>query len=258
MILRGSTRFLPFVSLVLILAIWWALALLFKAPAGKFPAPDDVALSLWAMLRSGELVTNLLASLFRLGAGFAIGAALGLVVGIAMTMSRGVSDFITPLVGFFQAIAGVAWIPVAIVWFGIGTGPALFVTANAVFFIVLFNTLAGVKSVPESLVSAVRTLGGGRLAVFREVLMPGAFVFFLVAIEVGIAFAWRALISVEIIAGTDGLGAMLNTAGTRFDGPVVVSIILVIGFMWLLIERIAVRPLRRLTIERWGVAVARS
>lgn len=253
-----SSRYLPFLSLVLIVSAWWVLALLFEAPAGKFPAPDDVARAFWAMLYSGELPVNLFASLVRLVIGFAIGAALGLIVGIAMTTSRGVSSFISPLVGFFQAIAGVAWIPVAIVWFGIGAGPSLFVTANAVFFIVLFNTVAGVNSVPASLVSAVRTLGGSRVAIFREVLLPGALVFFLVAMEVGAAFAWRALISVEIIAGTDGLGAMLNTAGTRFDGPSVVAVILVIGFVWLLVERIAVRPLRRLTIERWGITRTRT
>lgn len=254
----SSTAMLAPLSALILTGAWWAAAVAFDAPVGKFPAPPDVAEAFVAMLRSGELAANLLASLARLIAGFFIGAVLGLAVGIAMTANRTIAAFVRPLTSFFQAIAGIAWIPVAIVWFGIGTGPSLFVTANAVFFIVLLNAIAGVSSVPASLVSAVRVLGGGRFVSFREVLLPGAFVFFLVAIEVGAAFAWRALISVEIIAGTNGLGAMLNTASTRFDGATVVCIILVIGFVWLLIERVAVRPLRRLTVEKWGVVAVRN
>jgi NitT/TauT family transport system permease protein/taurine transport system permease protein len=245
-------------AILVSLAIWWSAAIYFKAPVGKFPSPPDVADALLAMIRSGELAENLVASLYRLIVGFAIGALLGLAVGIAMTASHAVAAFVRPLAGFFQAIAGVAWIPVAIVWFGIGTGPSLFVTANAVFFIVLFNTIAGVNAVPASLIAAVRVLGGGHLSVFREVLLPGAFVYFLVAIEIGAAFAWRALISVEIIAGTDGIGAMLNMASTRFDAASVVGLILVVGILWLVIERLTVRPLRRLTVEKWGIASVRN
>jgi NitT/TauT family transport system permease protein/taurine transport system permease protein len=257
MMLSRPTFWLSLLAVLILVAAWQLATVYLQAPVGKFPSPADVASRFAEMVASGELATNLGGSLFRLVAGFAIGASLGLAVGIAMTASQAVSGFMQPLVAFFQSIAGVAWIPVAIVWFGIGNGPSLFVTANAVFFIVLFNTIAGVSAVPASQVWAVRVLGGNQLAVFREVLLPGAFVFFLVAIEVGAAFAWRALIFVEIIAGTDGLGFMLNTASTRFDGATIVCLILIIGIVWLVVERVAVRPLRRLTVEKWGVSAAR-
>jgi ABC-type nitrate/sulfonate/bicarbonate transport system permease component len=238
------------VSLVI---AWWLLATFVDAPVSKFPSPLDVYNAFAKLVVSGELAGHLASSLTRLVIGFTIGATLGLAVGILITMNRRIALFIQPLTSFFQAIAGVAWIPVAIVWFGIGAGPSLFVTANAVFFIILVNTVAGVRAVPASLISAVRVLGANKTTIFWEVLLPGAFAYFLVAIEVGAAFAWRALISVEIIAGNSGIGFLLNNASTRFDGATIVALILVIGFVWLLMERTAIRPIRRLTIEKWGM-----
>jgi NitT/TauT family transport system permease protein/taurine transport system permease protein len=238
------------------IALWGAFAAVAGLPPGKFPSPRDVLDAVIEHLRSGALLANLLASSLRLAAGFAIGATLGFVLGLAIVTSKAVSEFFRPLVTFFQAIAGVAWIPLAIMWFGLGAGPTLFVTANAVFFIVLFNTIAGAAAVPESQIAAVRVLGGGRWAVFREVLLPGALVYVLVGVETGLAFGWRALISVEIIAGTNGLGTMLSLAGHRFDAATIVLVIVVVGLFWLLIERAVVRPLRRATIDRWRLVSA--
>ena len=249
--INGAVLSVTFVAGLVVL--WWLVATFVDIPVSKFPSPADVWRAFAGLVVSGNLADHLGSSLVRLVAGFTIGAVLGLAVGIAITLSRRLALFIQPLTSFFQAIAGVAWIPVAIVWFGIGSGPSLFVTANAVFFVVLVNTVAGVRAVPQSLVSAVRVLGASRAVVFREVLLPGAFAYFLVAIEVGVAFAWRALISVEIIAGNNGLGFLLNQASSRFDGATVVALILVIGVIWLLIERVAIRPIRRVTIEKWGM-----
>ena len=239
-----------------VVAVWAIFSAVAGLPPGKFPSPMHVVEAFLQHWKSGDLWQHLSGSIIRLTLGFAIGAVLGFLVGLALVTSRPVANFARPLVTFFQAIAGVAWIPLAIIWFGLGTGPTLFVTANAVFFIILFNTVAGAAAVPENQIAAVRGLGGGRWAVFREVLLPGALVYLLVGVETGLAFGWRALISVEIIAGTNGLGTMLNVATQRFDGATIVLVIIIVGTSWLLLERFAVRPLRRVTIERWQLVRA--
>lgn len=245
----------PQLAAVLLLVLLWEAAVRVLAiPPYKLPPPSAVATRFAELAESGDLFGHAQASLSLLFLAFVIGGLAGYGLGLAISLNRTVADYAQPLVVFFQSIAGIAWIPLAITWFGFGRGPAIFVVANSVFFIVLFNTAAGVRQVPRVTHWAVSTLGATRWDVIREVIIPGASVSVLAGLVSGLAFAWRALVAVEIIVASEGLGYLTVEAGSRFDSKTVVVGILVIGILWLLMERIVLRPLERVTVERWGMS----
>ena len=242
------------VPVLLVLGVWLLFPFVEHVPAYKFPHLSDVATTLWRLARSGVIFRNLGDSLGRLAVAFVLGATAGIVVGLATTLNHTFSDLVMPVIAFFNAIAGIAWIPMAIVWFGFGTGPVLFVIANNVFFIVLYNTILGIDGIPTVMYDAVKVLGGDRRrTIVSEVVIPGAMVGVLGGFRTGLAFAWRALVAVELIAGNNGLGYLSIQASRTFDGATVVSVILVIGLVWILMDRLFLRPIEVRTIRRWGM-----
>jgi NitT/TauT family transport system permease protein/taurine transport system permease protein len=168
-------------------------------------------------------------------------------------VSKVVSGFLTPILRFFSVLAGIAWIPIATLWFGYGFGAITFVIFNAVFFIVAYNTLLGVSTIPMPLRNAAASLGAGRLAMLTQVLLPGALPNIVTGIRTGLGFAWRGLIAAEMIATNVGLGYMLFLARDFYRTEVIIFGMIVIGVLWLLIDRLLLAPLERATIERWGL-----
>ncbi len=240
--------------IILVIGAWVLLPQFLSIPEYKFPSLEQVAQDLWTLTLNGMLPGALAASLVRLVIGFGIGAALGIIVGLGITLSDRLRTFLLPLIAFFNSIAGIAWIPMAIAWFGFGNGPVLFVIANNIFFVVVYNTILGARSIPAVLFDGVRVLGGGgRVALVREVLLPGAMVGVLGGLRTGLAFGWRALIAVELIAASSGLGYMSIEASRLYDGATVVSVIIVIGVVWLAMDRFFLRPLEARTVMRWGM-----
>jgi NitT/TauT family transport system permease protein/taurine transport system permease protein len=204
-------------------------------------------------IRDGTLIWHIGASLMRVGLGTIIGVVLAVPLGIAMGVSPGVSAFLTPLFRFFSVLAGIAWIPIATLWFGYGFGAIIFVIVNAVFFVVAYNTLLGVSTIPRSLRNAAASLGAGRWAILTQVLLPGALPNIVTGIRTGLGFAWRGLIAAEMIATNVGLGYMLFVARDFYRTEVIVLGMVIIGSIWLLIDRMLLVPLERATIERWGL-----
>jgi NitT/TauT family transport system permease protein/taurine transport system permease protein len=205
------------------------------------------------LVEDGTLVSNMLSSLARLGVATVLGGLLGWIVGLGIARNRAVAVFVRPLVVFLQSIAGIAWVPLAIVWFGYGNGPTMFVVANVVFFIMLFNTIVGIQTIASKFEDAVRTLGGTRLDILKEVILPGSLANVLTGLRLGVSQGWQGLVAAEIIAGGAGLGYMAQSASQRYDTPTVLVAILTIGFLWLGLQRFILRPIEIRTIERWGL-----
>jgi ABC-type nitrate/sulfonate/bicarbonate transport system permease component len=245
--------------IIVVIAAWLLLPQFLSIPTYQFPSLGQVLQNLWTLTVDGTLPGALAASLIRLVIAFAIGAALGVIVGLGITLSERLRTFLLPLIAFFNSIAGIAWIPMAIAWFGFGNGPVLFVIANNIFFVVVYNTILGARSIPSVLFDGVRVLGGvRRFVLVREVLLPGAMVGVLGGLRTGLAFGWRALIAVELIAASSGLGYMSIEASRLYDGATVVAVILVIGVVWLVMDRFFLRPLEARTVVRWGMMAGAS
>ena len=243
-----------FIAPLLVLVIVWAIVVpLFHVSPRVFPSVGAVGGAAVESIRDGTLLNHVGASLLRVGLGTLIGVVTAVPLGIAMGVSPGISAFLTPLFRFFSVLAGIAWIPIATLWFGYGFGAIIFVIFNAVFFVVAYNTLLGVSTISYSLRNAAASLGAGKWALLTEVLLPGALPNIVTGIRTGLGFAWRGLIAAEMIATNVGLGYMLFVARDFYRTEVIVLGMIVIGVLWLLIDRLLLVPLERSTIERWGM-----
>ena len=242
--------------LVVLLVLWELLVRVFEVHPRVFPDLGSVAQAGLDSMRDGSLPRHVAASLARVGTGTALALVLSIPLGVAMGVSPAVSSFFTPLLRFFSVLAGIAWIPIATLWFGYGFGAITFVIFNAVFFVVAYNTLLGVASIPLPLRHAAASLGASKWTMLTEVLLPGALPNIVTGIRTGLGFAWRGLIAAEMIATDVGLGYMLFVARDFYRTEVIVCGMIVIGVLWLLIDRLALAPLERATIERWGMVRA--
>lgn len=242
--------------LLFLVVLWAVLVPLFEVRPQIFPSVQAVLVAGWESMRTGALWQHVGASLLRVTLGTLLAIVVAVPLGILMGVSRPVSAFLTPLLRFFSVLAGIAWIPIATLWFGYGFGAIVFVIFNAVFFIVVYNTLLGVSTIPMPIRNAAASLGAGRLALLTDVLLPGALPNIVTGIRTGLGFAWRGLIAAEMIATNVGLGYMLFVARDFYQTEVIVMGMIVIGVIWLLIDRLILVPVERATVERWGLVRA--
>ena len=241
---------LPFLA---VLAGWWLLPRVVDYPAYMLPPIGAVLEFAWESVRDGSLLRNVLASLARLAAGFAIGMALAVPLGLAIALNRHVADTFRPVLSFLQAIAGIAWVPLTIIWFGIGNGSVVFVIANTIFFASLYNTIVGVQSIPTPLYRAVRSHGGRGWSLLANLILPGALVQLLLGVRTSMAYGWRALVASEMIAGSSGLGYMTMEAVQWQRTDVIILGMIVIGLIWVVMDRLLFDAIERRTVARWGL-----
>ncbi len=242
---------------LVVLAVLWECAVrAFDVNPRVFPDVAAVARAGLDAIRDGTLAAHVAASMGRVLVGTALALVAAIPMGIAMGVSPGVSSFFTPIFRFFSVLAGIAWIPIATLWFGYGFGAIVFVIFNAVFFVVTYNTLLGVASIPMPLRHAAASLGAGPWQMVTQVLLPGALPNIVTGVRTGLGFAWRGLIAAEMIATNVGLGYMLFVARDFYRTEVIVFGMIVIGVLWLLIDRWLLVPVERATMERWGMVRA--
>jgi len=233
--------------------IWQALSSLNVWPSVLFPSPAQVFVTFVTDIQSGVLLKSLGVSLISLGWGFLVGAAIALPLGYLMGLNSASRDFFDPLVNLLQAIPGLAWIPFAILWFGLGQGAVTFIIVMSVFFPVLYNLLTGIRVIQPVLVEASQTLGAGRAAIIMHVIFPATLPNLMTGIRLGIAFGFRSLVGGEMIASTDGIGYQIFNAQQYFQSARIVVGMLSIGIVWLMLDRLILRPIERRTTMRWGL-----
>lgn len=235
------------------IAVWQLLSSLNIWPPVLFPSPAQVLQAFITDTRSGALPSDLAASLVSLTWGFVFGLIAAVPLGYLMGLSRVSRDFFDPLVNLLQAIPGLAWIPFAILWFGLGHGAVTFIIVMSVFFPVLHNLLTGIRLIQPVLVEAAQTLGARRMAIIAHVVFPATLPNLMTGIELGIAFGFRSLVGGEMIASTNGIGYAIYNAQQYFQSARIVVGMLAIGITWLVLDRLILRPIERRTTVRWGM-----
>ncbi|WP_321392434.1 ABC transporter permease [uncultured Desulfuromusa sp.] len=247
-------------SLLLIIFGWQAVAWGVDWWRGApFPTPFETAWKLLKML-SGEpflghsIYLHTLSSMGRWLSGFSIAVIGGALIGMAAGRWRTFERLIMPSVQVLQLIPGLAWIPVAILLFGIGDASTLFMIAVTAFSPIAINVAGGVKRVDEMYIRAARMLGLNNRMLFRTVLLPGALPHILSGLRVGLGSSWRVLVAAEMVVGRGtGLGYAIIQSRWTLDFAkafVCIAIICVIG---LIVEQVIFIPLERRTIELWGL-----
>ena len=253
MIQRLYSAFKFALPLLMLLIFWEFCVQFFQVNARVFPSIEAVFNAGAEAVNDGSIFNHIAASLGRVAVGTLLAVLVSIPLGVAMGLNPIVSDFLSPLFRFFSVLAGIAWIPIATLWFGYGFGAITFVIFNAVFFVVTYNTLLGVASIPMPLRNAAASLGANGWTLLTQVILPGALPNRVTGIRTGLGFAWRGLIAAEMIATNVGLGYMLFLARDFYKTEVIVLGMIIIGLIWLAIDRLILAPVERATIERWGM-----
>lgn len=224
-----------------------------------FPTPMETGARLLGMLGGSPMMDHTIyrhaaASLLRWVAGFAAAAVAGMLTGMAAGWWRPVERMIMPSVHVLQLVPGLAWIPAAILIFGIGDGATLFMIAVTAFSPVAINVANGVKRVDEMYVRAARMVGASNRMLFLHVLLPGALPHILSGLRVGLGNGWRVLVAAEMIVGSGaGLGYAIIQSRWTLDFTGAFACIVIICMVGLAVERLIFAPLERRTVEMWGL-----
>jgi taurine transport system permease protein len=250
---RARAMVVSIAPFFLLLLVWQSVVVLGSYPVYILPSPLMVGETLVALALDGELWDHLGASFIRVALGTTVGVLVGIPLGLAMGISRPAGKFLQPVVTFFQAIPGLAWTPLAILWLGIGYEAVTFIILVSVVFPIVFNTTMGVRSINPNLINAARTLGAKDRHLITEIYIPGALASIVTGLRVGVAYGWRSLVGAEMIAATSGVGYMIFAARQFLRSDVVIVGMVVLGATWLLLDNAILRPLEARTVERWGV-----
>jgi NitT/TauT family transport system permease protein/taurine transport system permease protein len=244
-----------FVGVLILLAAWQISVPLVGLGPYFYPAPADVAAAFVDLVRKGILPVYLADSVMRYLVGLVAGATLGIAFGVLIGMHRKAALALSPLLKFLFAIVEVAWIPIFVVWFGYGIETIVLALIYVVFFPVLYNTLLGVRTAPQILVNAVRSLGASRFQVLRLVILPSALPGIITGLRLGAGFAFRGLVFAEMVAAKTGIGYLIfEGAQSQQTARTIVGMI-VMGALWLSIDQFYLRPIERATIQSWGLTV---
>jgi NitT/TauT family transport system permease protein len=207
---------------------WWAYLLPMQ--------PQEAGQSTLAWMLSGELLHDAYSSLYRVIAGFIIGAGLALPLGLLMGASPRIYDLFNPLMQILRPIPPIAYIPLAILWFGLGNPPSFFLIAIGAFFPVLMNTIAGVRQVDGIFLRAARNLGVNQWTMFTRVILPAATPYILAGVRIGIGTAFIVVIVSEMIAVNDGLGFRILEAREFMWSDKIIAGMITIGLLGLAID----------------------
>lgn len=237
-----------------VVAIWQAMTAVLDIPGYLLPSPLAVASTFGHLLINGTLLDYLVASVGRLFVGTLLAFLLAVPLGYAIGVSWLADRIFSPLISITQPIPGVAWIPMAILWFGLGPMAVGFIIFLAAFFPIVLNTIAGVRTISRELLRVATVFHFPIRMVLFDVILPGALPYIVTGTRLGFGYAWRALVAGEMIAATSGLGYMIFQARDYLKTDEVVVGMLTIGLFWAAIERLVLRPIERQTIEKWGLA----
>ncbi len=247
----------PILVLVLVVVIWQALWAAAFWPEYKLPAPGDVWATIWKIIENGDIFGFLWVSLHRAVIGFVIAVCVAIPLGLLIANFSLVRRGIGPIMSGLQSLPSVAWVPAAILWFGL--------TDTSIYFVVLLGAVpsianglvSGMDQIPPILPRVGKVLGAGRLASARHILLPAALPGFLAGLKQGWAFSWRSLMAAELIATSPqlgvGLGQFLHNGMSLSDMSMVMAAIILILFVGIGIELLVFRPLERAVLRARGL-----
>jgi len=229
------------------------------ARSGMLPpaiTPSVIAIggAVGRMALDGSLFVHIAYTMFRIIVGLVLALLVGVPIGMLMGRFRRVESFVLPLVSVLSPIPSLAWVPLFILWFGLGNAASIALVLYAATFPLILNTWTGVKSVNRIWVRAAEAMGAGERAVFRRVVLPGSLAFVIAGLRQAFARAWIAVVGGEMIAATSwGLGWVIFDSKEYLNTDVMLGSLFVIGVLGLGIERLVFQMLEHRTVGRWGM-----
>lgn len=251
---------LPNLVLMVVLIAAWQFAAKVWIPsidphmAVLMPAPSTIAVTAAGMIASGELFYHLMASLKREAVAFLL-ATSAIPLGVAMGWWRPVYNQVNPVMEILRPIPPLAWIPLSILWFGLGDEQNEFIIFLGMFFPILVNTIVGVKNIDPNLVRAARSLGAPEHKLLMRIVFKGTLPQIITGIRIGLGVGWMALVAAELVGANSGLGFLINDARSMLRTDTIAVGMLTIGLIGLLIDA-TIRVLSRRLLP-WSLALSK-
>lgn len=246
-------RIAPSVAVIaLLLALWWAAVVI--SGSVIFPTPWQVVTGTIELARDGTLFDHIGSSLMRVATGFLLAVALALPLGLWMGWVRGAFLTLNPLFQILRPISPIAWIPIAILWFGVGNASPIFLIFISSVFPMVVQTTAGVHTIERRYLQAAENFGVSRYTLFTQVVIPAVLPQIIVGMRIGLGVAWLVVVAAEMIALRSGLGYLIidsRNAGNRYD--LVIAGMIIIGLIGLMLDGI-MRLLEGLKWVKWRYA----
>jgi len=234
---------------VIVLAVWQVCAQIGFIRRSVLPAPTDVAFVWYDLITgatdaatrySGTWFDHAAASIWRVFAGFAWGVALGILSGLLIGLSRVMERVFDPTIQVLRNIPVTAWVPLSLVFFGIGNAPAVFLIGLGAFFPAAINSTHGVRQINATLMRAARMMGANERELLIRVILPAALPSIMTGMRLSMGIAWVLVVVAEILAVRSGLGYLLNDAYLFYRNDVVIAAMLSIGLLGFISDRIVV------------------
>lgn len=224
-----------------VLLLWHVAALQGWVAPQVLPAPGVVALTFWDLLQSGELWGHMSISLVRVFGGFAIGLAVGLLFGVAMGLSPRFKDYVYPLFKAFSQVPVIGWLPLLMLLVGIDEALKILLIAKAAMVPIAINTYQGIQGVPNIFVEVAKVHGFNRRQLLTKVVLPAATAPIWNGVRYGFTHAWLALVVVELLASSEGIGFLIVYGRQLFQLDVVLAAVLAVGIVGFLLDKLLAR-----------------
>jgi NitT/TauT family transport system permease protein len=235
-----------------LITLWWAAVL--ATHSVIFPTPRAVVAGAWELLKDGTLARHIGASLMRVASGFGLAVCVALPLGLWMGWVRGAYRTLNPLFQMLRPISPIAWIPIAILWFGVGDASPIYLIFISSVFPMIVQTTVGVHTIEKRYLRAAENFGVSRHTLFKRVVIPAVLPQIVVGMRIGLGVAWLVVVAAEMIALHSGLGYMImdsRNAGNRYD--LVVAGMIIIGVIGLSLDG-TMRLLEQFKWVRWRYA----
>jgi ABC-type nitrate/sulfonate/bicarbonate transport system permease component len=216
---------------------------------------DTLTLNTERWLYGPNIYEHLASSFVRAISGFAIASTLAIPLGLLVGRLRTVREYIDPVIRSLYPIPGIAWIPLAILWFGLGNAAVVFVVFVAEFFPLYFNAEAGARNINPILVDAARCFGAKGLTLLRRVILPASIPYIITGMRIALGGAWRMIVAAEMLASQSGIGSLLMESRYQFRATDLMMAMILISVVGYATERLIVGTLEKKTIEKWEVKV---
>jgi NitT/TauT family transport system permease protein len=240
------------IVIVLLIAGWWGAVVATQSVI--FPTPLQVVTGTMELIKDGTLWEHIGASLMRVGAGFGLAMLLAVPLGLWMGWVKGAFITLNPIFQILRPISPIAWIPLAILWFGVGNASPIFLIFISSLFPMIVQTIAGVHTIERRYLRAAQNFGVSKFRLFTQVVIPAVLPQIIVGMRIGLGVAWLVVVAAEMIALRSGLGYLIidsRNAGNRYD--LVIAGMIIIGLIGLLLDGF-MRLLEGLKMVRWRYA----
>jgi NitT/TauT family transport system permease protein len=241
---------IPFIGFIVVLIVWDAVARFSGWSRQVFPGPIVVLVSMGDLLANGMLLKHTVASLFRVTVGFYLAILLGIPLGIVLGMMKTAGSLINPLIHFLRPISPLAWIPLAMLWFGIGDPPAIFLIFLSSFFPLVVSTAIAVENINPTYFHVAANFNFSRWETIHRLVMPAIIPDVVTALRMTVTISWLVVVAAEMIAVQSGLGFLILDSRNALRMDYVMDGMIIIGLVGLILDYL-MRQLGKLDVASW-------